>query len=616
MRVVRMHFFRHLLAMVGLILPVRKNLFHKLLESRAIKKAIDDESNSKQISTEKARKHAVRFIKEIASNPSDLALYFTSHIMKWAWKRLYEKINITGADRIRRLAKTGKELVYVPCHRSHIDYLLLSYVLYNQGLVPPHIAAGINLNFWPVGFLFRRLGAFFIRRSFKGNKLYSTVFREYLSDLFIRGASVEYFVEGGRSRTGYLLNPKTGILSITIQAMLRDGHRPIVFIPIYIGYEHVLESQTYADELRGTSKKEEGILSIIRGLCCLRNLGQSYVNFGEPLLLTEYLTHQVPDWRKSINSLESQRPAWLTSVVNEIAQKIMIRINNAVVVNTINLCATALLASRTHSLSRQQLINQIDCYMNLLRNTSYSSELTLPTITSQQLLDHALKMDKFNVFQDSIDDIIMLKPTQVVLATYYRNNIYHVLVIPALIASLLINKKVVSYLDLLQHISVIYPIIKSELFLRWTVDNLSKALDMFIVEMERQGLLIEEKNFLRFNPDSFHILQLLAEGSRTIVQRYSIIFYLLSISSTINRGMLEKQSRTIARRLSVVSGINFLEYFDQLSFSSLVLNLRNQGYIKDVSYPDCLRARTTYQLCLDLVDENIRIVIEHASRHL
>ncbi len=104
-----------------------------------------------------------------------------------------------------------------------MDYLLLSYVLYHQGLVPPHIAAGINLNFWPAGPIFRRLGAFFIRRTFKGNKLYSTVFREYLGELFSRGYSVEYFVEGGRSRTGRLLDPKTGTLSMTIQAMLRGG---------------------------------------------------------------------------------------------------------------------------------------------------------------------------------------------------------------------------------------------------------------------------------------------------------------------------------------------------------------------------------------------------------
>jgi 1-acyl-sn-glycerol-3-phosphate acyltransferase len=122
----------------------------------------------------------------------------SDRILGFTWNRLYQGINVHNAERVRQLAHDGHEIVYVPCHRSHMDYLLLSYVLYHQGLVPPHIAAGINLNFWPAGPIFRRLGAFFIRRTFKGNKLYSTVFREYLGELFNRGYSVEYFVEGGR----------------------------------------------------------------------------------------------------------------------------------------------------------------------------------------------------------------------------------------------------------------------------------------------------------------------------------------------------------------------------------------------------------------------------------
>ena len=153
------------------------------------------------------------------------------------------------------MARDGHEPVCVPCHRtSHELAAGSSYVLYHQGLVPPHIAAGINLNFWPAGPIFRRLGAFFIRRTFKGSKLYSTVFREYLGELFSRGYSVEYFVEGGRSRTGRLLDPKTGTLSMTIQAMLRGGTRPITLIPIYIGYEHVMEVGTYAQR---TARRDE-----------------------------------------------------------------------------------------------------------------------------------------------------------------------------------------------------------------------------------------------------------------------------------------------------------------------------------------------------------------------
>ena len=351
-RVARMHFARQRLAAVGPRLPARQDLFNKLLASRAIAKAVEDEARSKKISHEKAQQNAIALMEEIAANFSYEMIRLTDRILGFTWNRLYQGINVHNAERVRQLAHDGHELVYVPCHRSHMDYLLLSYVLYHQGLVPPHIAAGINLNFWPAGPIFRRLGAFFIRRTFKGNKLYSTVFREYLGELFSRGYSVEYFVEGGRSRTGRLLDPKTGTLSMTIQAMLRGGTRPITLIPIYIGYEHVMEVGTYAKELRGATKEKESLPQMLRGLSKLRNLGQGYVNFGEPMPLMTYLNQHVPDWRESIDPIEAVRPAWLTPTVNNIAADLMVRINNAGAANAMNLCCTALLASRQRSLTR------------------------------------------------------------------------------------------------------------------------------------------------------------------------------------------------------------------------------------------------------------------------
>ena len=176
-RVARMHFARQRLAAVGPRLPARQDLFNKLLASKAIARAVEDEARSKKISHEKAQQNAIALMEEIAANFSYEMIRLSDRILGFTWNRLYQGINVHNAERVRQLAHDGHEIVYVPCHRSHMDYLLLSYVLYHQGLVPPHIAAGINLNFWPAGPIFRRLGAFFIRRTFKGNKLYSTVFQ-------------------------------------------------------------------------------------------------------------------------------------------------------------------------------------------------------------------------------------------------------------------------------------------------------------------------------------------------------------------------------------------------------------------------------------------------------
>src|SRR5690606_39327280 len=123
---------------------------------------------------------------------------------------------------------------------------------------------GINLNMPLIGGLLRRGGAFFMRRTFRGNPLYTAVFNEYLHTLFCRGFPVEYFVEGGRSRTGRTLQPKTGMLAITLRSFLRSSRLPIAFVPVYIGYERVLEGRTYLGELRGAAKKKESIGDMFR----------------------------------------------------------------------------------------------------------------------------------------------------------------------------------------------------------------------------------------------------------------------------------------------------------------------------------------------------------------
>ncbi|WP_213993775.1 glycerol-3-phosphate 1-O-acyltransferase PlsB [Sodalis sp. dw_96] len=612
-RVARIHFARQRLVAVGPRLPVRQDLFNKLLASKAIEKAIEDEARSKKISTDKAQQTAIQLMEEIAADFSYEAIRLSDRILSWTWNRLYQGLHVRNAERVRQLAEDGHEIVYVPCHRSHMDYLLLSYVLYHQGLVPPHIAAGINLNFWPAGPIFRRLGAFFIRRTFKGNKLYSTIFREYLGELFTRGYSVEYFMEGGRSRTGRLLEPKTGTLTMTIQAMLRGGNRPITLVPIYVGYEHVMEVATYAKELRGATKEKEGFLQMLRGLRKLRNLGQGYVNFGEPLSLSAYLSQSVPQWRDSIDPIEAQRPGWLAPAVDDIAGKIMVRINNAAAANAINLCSTVLLASRQRSLTREQLLHQLTCYLELMRNVPYAADVTIPDTTAEGLLEHALAMNKFNVEQDTIGDIIYLSREQAVLMTYYRNNIQHLFILPSLVASIVIGHPGIDRATLLHYSHLLYPLLKAELFMHYETEDLGPVIDALIEELLRQGLIIEEAQQLLLNPVRAHTLQLLAAGIRETLQRYAITFSLLRFNPQINRGTLEKESRIMAQRLSVLHGINAPEFFDKAVFTTLVATLRDENYISDSG--DAIREKVLEMSGIlgELMTPEVQLTIESAS---
>ena len=578
-RVARIHFSKQRMASVGPTLPIRQQMLKMLLNSQEISDAIQEEAKSKNISIEKARKNALSMLNEIAANFTYRALKITDYILTWAWNRLYQGLKVTHADPIRELAQNGHEIVYAPCHRSHMDYLLLSYVLYRQGLVPPHIAAGINLNFWPAGPIFRRLGAFFIRRSFRGNKLYTSVFRKYLAELFIRGYSVEYFIEGGRSRTGRLLDPKTGMLMMTIQTLLRGDPRPISIVPVYIGYEHVLEVATYAKELRGAAKQKENLWQTLKAFFKLKKLGLGYVNFGDPIPLNQFLTQNVPNWREAIEPSGTLRPNWLTPTTNLLAKVIMESINSSAAVNAMNLCSTFLLASQQNALTKQQLIEHINYALILLKSVPYSNLVTVPEQSAEQLFEHAKQMGKFVITTDQAGEIVSLTQEQAILMTYYRNNIQHLLIIPAIIARIILKQNRISKDELIEQVKLIFPLIKAELFIYYEeeqlLDYISKLLQC-----------LDDINLINFTPERITVnylkltsLQLLASISKDTLQRYVITFSLLQKDPTISRANLEKESRLIAERLSVLHGINAPEFFDKGVFSTLVSTLKDLGYL-------------------------------------
>ncbi|MBJ2148901.1 glycerol-3-phosphate 1-O-acyltransferase PlsB [Vibrio sp. IB15] len=611
-RVARIHFSRQKLAASGPNLPSRQALFDRLLKSEAIKKAIEDEAKSKNISIEKASKEAQDIMDEIAANFSYSLIKRGEKILGWLWNKLYQGLHINNASTVRKLAQDGHEIVYVPCHRSHMDYLLLSYVLYHEGMVPPHIAAGINLNFFPAGPIFRHGGAFFIRRSFKGNKLYSTIFREYLAELFAKGYSVEYFSEGGRSRTGRLLQAKTGMLAMTIQAMLRGMNRPVTLVPVYIGYEHVMEVATYAKELRGKRKEKENASLVIRTIRKLRNFGKGYVNFGEPIQLNQYLNEHSPEWTKDIDPMGTSKPQWMTPVVNDLATKMMTHINDAAATNALTLCATALLASRQRALSRDSLVSQINCYLSLLNNVPYSDTFTVPKDSAEELVKHAESLNKFLIESDSMGDIISLDRHQSILMTYYRNNIIHLFALPSLIAQMTIRQHGLTIDAIQKNVAAIYPFLKKELFLSYDEDLLEGVVSNIIDELVSQGMLVVSDNQVTINQSNSQALMLLGRTISETLQRYSIALNLLSENPELDKSDLEQKSQDIAQRLGRLQGINAPEFFDKGVFASMFATLKQQQYLDNDGNCDLEKTQHFAKLLYSMLYPEVRLTIQES----
>ncbi|EGR2797800.1 glycerol-3-phosphate 1-O-acyltransferase [Vibrio navarrensis] len=611
-RVARIHFSRQKLAASGPDLPQRQVLFARLMKSPAIKQVIEDEAKSKNISIEKARKEAQDIMDEIAADFSYSLVKKGDRLLGWLWNKLYQGLNINNAATVRRLAQDGHEIVYVPCHRSHMDYLLLSYVLYHEGMVPPHIAAGINLNFFPAGPLFRRGGAFFIRRSFKGNRLYSTIFREYLAELFAKGYSVEYFSEGGRSRTGRLLPAKTGMLAMTIQAMLRGLNRPVTLVPVYIGYEHVMEVATYAKELRGKQKEKENASLVLRTLRKLRNFGQGYVNFGEPIPLNQYLNEHAPEWTKDIDPMGGSKPQWINPVVNKLANKMMTHINDAAAANALTLCATALLASRQRALSKDSLINQIESYLQLLKNVPYSSNCTIPSDSAEALVEHALTLDKFVIETDSMGDIISLDRNQSILMTYYRNNIIHLLALPSLIAQMIIRQEQLSVAQIQHQVAQIYPFLKAELFLSHDEQQLDELVLKILDELTNQQMITLTGDRVTKNQANTQTLVLLGRTITETLQRYSIALNLLVAYPELGKADLEQKSQDIAQRLGRLHGINAPEFFDKGVFASLFSTLKQQNYLDADGNCEQTQTEQFASLLYALLYPEVKLTIEES----
>jgi len=308
-RILRVHFRQRRAATVGPDLSHRATLVKQVLRAPAVRKIIDAEAGDDFRKQEVARRKAEKYALEIAANISYPTIRIVERFLSRLWNKIYDGIELNHIERVHDVA-SNKEVVYVPCHRSHFDYLLLGYIMYEQGLHIPHVAAGINLNLPVVGGILRRGGAFFLRRSFKGNRLYAAVFDAYIHEVIVKGYSMEYFVEGGRSRTGRLLQPKGGMLVMTVNSFVRDPQRPIVFVPIYFGYEKLIEGDSFISELGGAKKKKESLGGLIRSIKSLRDqFGKVYVNVGQPIELEPLLDRAYPAWRTHERQ-NCERPAF------------------------------------------------------------------------------------------------------------------------------------------------------------------------------------------------------------------------------------------------------------------------------------------------------------------
>jgi len=585
-RVLRVHNRKVTRSVLGPELSHRRTLVHGIPNRPMVRQAIDDEVKAEGASRDKLRARALKYADEIASNISYTNVRFLDLLLTWVWNKIYNGTEVHNIAPVKDVSRDNT-VIYVPCHRSHIDYLLLSYVLYHQGLQLPQIAAGINLNMPIVGSILRRGGAFFMRRTFRDNKLYAAVFDEYLHSIFTHGYSSEYFVEGGRSRTGRTLSPKAGMLAMTVRSYLRDSRKPVVFVPVYTGYEKVFEEKSYLGELRGKAKKKESLLDVLGTLRSFKkSFGKVNVTFGEPIHLTPYLDQRHPGWSEQDYSDSQYRPEWAPALVDDLARTVVTEINRAASVNPINLVAMVLLSSPRQAMDEQQLTRQMETYRDMLAMAPYSNMMVLPQGHAADWLAHAESLGCVSRSQHAMGDLIQTSERQAVTLTYYRNNVLHIFALPSLIASLMLNRRRCERADIIKHCQILYPFLQSELFLHWQPEELEQAVDQWLD-------VLVQRHCLELNDGYYHcvgqeheqhgFVQSLAEPMSQTLQRYFLAVSRLQRqgSGNIDAKTLEEQSTLVAQRLSMLYGINAPEFFDKALFRALIQQLIRSGMVSE-----------------------------------
>lgn len=385
---------------------------------------------------EDPRTRAQQILRTMAADTRYGWIRFLDAIIDRVWDDIYDGIMVDaeGLSRVWQAARRGP-VVMVPSHKSHIDYLVLSQVFFKDGMMPPHIAAGENLSFWPLGAIFRRSGAFFIRRSFAGDKLYSAICAAYVKRLLKDGHAVEFFIEGGRSRSGKLLPPKMGLLSMTVDPVLDGALNDVSFVPVSISYDKIIEARSYSRELGGGTKAKESVGGLLSTRKVLRSkYGRVYVDFDEPISLRAFAAARGFEIkpRPEIEAGDDP-PAERKAFVAQLGHRVVFGINRVTRVTPTGVAAVVLLGATLRGMGEQELYARAERLLEMLAELGARLSSSLLEKTRRAAVREALG----RLAQDGLVMILPAPDGENIFALdergrraldFYKNNIVHFLV--------------------------------------------------------------------------------------------------------------------------------------------------------------------------------------------
>jgi glycerol-3-phosphate O-acyltransferase len=557
-----------------------------VLAHPGVAEAIEERTREKRIPLEVAREEAANMVREIAANMNSTFLAVLNAAVQVIMRRLFARIEVSGLDKVAGYAKRHP-LVLVPSHRSYFDFVILSSLFYSNHLVPPHIAARENMAFGPFGFLWRRCGAFFLRRSFD-DPLYKRVFRAYVAHLISEGFTQEFFIEGGRSRTGKTLAPRLGMLSWNVEAFLDSRRRDLFFVPIAITYERLVEEGAMVGELEGEKKRDESMLGLVRARKYLqRRFGSVFVSFGEPISLASAMGPGREQLSGESEDAAAERRTFIEGLGNRIAE----RINWAVVANATSVAACALLGERRRGLLRGELVQRMQQVVDLLRlqDVRLTPALEADEGDFAESIATLLRTDLLQSETDARGEILYYEDAKVRALDLYRNAITHFLAAPSFLARRLLSRATEGELraDLATWLDVFY----YELFTP-RAEVLAVQLDAFLDHFERLGFVGRSDGHLQATEKGLGYFRFLAEQTRGLLEvYYATLSAVLGADAPVDARALTRAAGEQFERARLLGEVDRRESAHPIAFANALDLLVRRGMLVRAATPSARERR-------------------------
>ncbi len=556
-------------AIIGPVIKSRQELKEKVLNNEDVLQSIERLSKGKPERHRQLKAKASEYFDEIAADYSPTYVVLTYSILKQLWKRLFQGIEIDPAEfaRVRNWARMGPT-IFVPSHKSHIDYLILNYLLYEHYVQVPRIAAGQNLAFWPAGHIFRKCGAFFIRRTFAGARLYTKVFSAYIGELLREGYFIEFFIEGGRSRSGKLVLPKTGFLSILLDAYLKGRCEDLIFVPASIVYDKVMEEKAYLREQEGAPKERESFRQVLKARDLLKKkYGKIYIRFGSPFSLSQYLEqHQ-------------QRPE---EIEQSLALKLVREINSVTPVTPLALTSSAILSRHKKSFDTTVLTHGVEELRSFLeeRGAPIASSLANLSAAMEETLRLLEQWKVISLVEELSGKAITytIKTKKRRELAYYKNSVIHFFIDYSLIATSLLSGREPQKSS--SRIAEDHLFLKDLLKNEFIFGDPEKERDMALSYFLRKELVepIEGGDTFVVTKKGYHDLPLWAGLIREFLEAYWIAAKVAAASADQkkNRAELLKKMVSLGNKLVESGVVEAEESVSHITFQNAFLYLNEK----------------------------------------